>query len=292
MDTITTTANTTKKTNPLLSHMRQPKIFIKLPSNGKYWPEGSLIHSVNDEYPIYSMTAKDELVLKTPDALINGQAVVDVIQSCMPNVKDAWACPNIDMDVILIAIRIATYGHMMPLQVTHEDLEGGSGEFEIDLRTILDQLQQDIQWNERIEVKSNLILYIKPLDYKTANSNNLAEFESQRIMKIVKDESLSEAQRLEYFKESFKRLTEITVGIINHCIYRIDSNLGSTEDEEFIKEFMENSDREVFDQVKVRLDEMQKTNGIKPMKINLSQDPENPNTVELPIVFDYASFFA
>jgi len=28
------------------------------------------------------------------------------------------------------------------------------------------------------------------------------------------------------------------------------------------------------------------------MNINLSQDPEKPNVVELPIVFDYASFFA
>jgi len=281
-----------KKQNPLLNHMRQPKIFIKIPSGGKYWPEGSLNVSVNGEYPIYSMTAKDELILKTPDALINGQAIVDVIHSCMPNVKNAWACPSIDIDVILIAIRMATFGHMMPLQVTHADLEGGSGEFEIDLRTILDQLQADITWTERIEVKDNLVMYIRPLDYKTATGNNLAEFESQRIMKIVKDESLSEEERLEYFRESFKRLTDITVGIINQCIYRIDSDSGSTEDPEFIKEFMENSDKEVFDSVKDRLDQMREINSIKPMKINLSQDPENPNLVELPIVFDYASFFA
>jgi len=281
-----------KKQNPLLVHMRQPKIYIKLPSGGKYWPEGAINVSVNGEYPIYSMTAKDELVLKTPDALINGQAIVDVIHSCMPNIKNAWACPSIDIDVILIAIRMATYGHMMPLQVTHAELEGGSGEFEIDLRTILDQLQASITWDERIEVKENLVMYIRPLDYKTATGNNLAEFESQRIMKIVKDESLSEEQRLEYFRESFKRLTDITVGIINQCIYKIDSDAGSTEDSDFIKEFMENSDKEVFDSVKDRLDKMRETNSIKPMNINLSQDPEKPNVVELPIVFDYASFFA
>jgi hypothetical protein len=283
---------TTKKINPLLSHMRQPKIYVKLPSGGKYWKEGSINLSVNGEYPVYSMTAKDELVLKTPDALMNGQAIVDVVQSCMPNIKDAWACPNVDIDVMLIAIRIATYGHMMPLQVTHEALENGTGEFEIDLRTILDQLQADIQWDERVEVKDSLVLYIKPLDYKTANSNNLAEFESQRIMKIVQDENITDDQRLEYFKESFKRLTDITVGMINACIYKIDSDAGSTDDPEFIKEFMANTDREIFDAVKMQLDKMRETNGVKPMKINLSTDPENPNFVELPIVFDYSSFFA
>ena len=31
----------------------------------------------------------DEITFKTPDALLNGQATVDVIQSCIPNIKDA-----------------------------------------------------------------------------------------------------------------------------------------------------------------------------------------------------------
>lgn len=281
-----------KKVNPLISHMRQPKVFIKLPSEGKYWPEGSLTPSVTGEYPVYSMTAKDELLLKTPDALINGQAVVDVIQSCMPNVVDAWGCPNIDVDVMLIAVRLATYGHMMPLQVTHPDIEGGSGEYEIDLRTILDQLQADIKWDEVIEVRPNLTVYIRPMDYKTANANNLAEFESNRIMKIVQDEALTDEQRMAFFKESFNKLASLTIGMLNHCVYKIDSDSGSTEDPEFIKEFMENSDKEVFDHVKNRLDEIRKQNSIKPMSVNVSSDPEKPTMVELPIVFDYASFFA
>ena len=102
-----------KKINPLISLMRQPKIYIRLPSNGRYWSEGSLNTTTNGEYPVYSMTARDELMLKTPDALLNGQAVVDVIQSCMPNVNDAWAIPNIDLDVILVAIRLATFGEQL-----------------------------------------------------------------------------------------------------------------------------------------------------------------------------------
>ena len=33
------------------------------------------------------MTAKDEMMFKTPDALLNGQATVDVIQSCIPAIN-------------------------------------------------------------------------------------------------------------------------------------------------------------------------------------------------------------
>ena len=91
--------------NPLSMFMRQPKIYIKLPSGGLFWPNGSLELSETGEYPVYSMTAKDELMLKVPDALMNGQAIVDVIQHCVPNVKNAWKIPTIDLDIILIAIR-------------------------------------------------------------------------------------------------------------------------------------------------------------------------------------------
>ena len=76
--------------NPLQKYFRQPKIYIKLPSNGKWYPNGSLEVTDNMEFPVYAMTARDELMFKTPDALLNGQSTVDVIQSCVPSIKNAW----------------------------------------------------------------------------------------------------------------------------------------------------------------------------------------------------------
>lgn len=55
--------------NPLMGQMRQPKIYIRLPSNGEFWENGSLEQTENGEYPVFSMTAQDELKLKIPDAL-------------------------------------------------------------------------------------------------------------------------------------------------------------------------------------------------------------------------------
>jgi hypothetical protein len=45
--------------NPLIGMMRQPKIYIRLPSGGNFWPEGSLVMPESGEFPVYSMTAKD-----------------------------------------------------------------------------------------------------------------------------------------------------------------------------------------------------------------------------------------
>ena len=67
--------------NPLASWYRQPKIYVKLPSGGNYYPEGAIDLPDNKEIPIYPMTAIDEITSKTPDALFNGIAITEIIKS-------------------------------------------------------------------------------------------------------------------------------------------------------------------------------------------------------------------
>ena len=143
--------------NPLAGWMRQPKIFIRLPSNGEYWPNGSLQSTETGEYPVYSMTAKDELMLKVPDALMNGQAVVDVIQNCMPNIKNAWNIPNLDLDVILIAIRIATYGEKMTVPISVGDY---NSDYSVDLRMVNDTLLGQISWDPLVQINDDLSIFV------------------------------------------------------------------------------------------------------------------------------------
>ena len=104
--------------NPLNQYFRQPAIYIKLPSGGNYYPPGAIEMTQTGDIPVLPMTAIDEITYRTPDALFSGQAVVNVIQSCIPNIKDAWAIPSVDIDTILVAIRIATYGHNMEFATT------------------------------------------------------------------------------------------------------------------------------------------------------------------------------
>jgi hypothetical protein len=280
------------KSNPLASLMRQPKIYIKLPSKGKYWEEGSLNLSINGEYPVYSMTAKDELLLKTPDALMNGQAVVDVIQNCMPNIVDAWQTPNIDLDVILIAIRLATYGPTMDTSVTIGTEEMNYG---IDLRNLLDILNDTISWEEKIEIGEHLALYIKPINYATVNQTSMKNFETQKMMSLVNDSTLSEEEKVNQFRESFNKLTNITLGIINTSVYKVKSTAGTTEDRNDIDEFMNNCDKEIFDAVKNRLDELRIKNTLKPIKVKSSPEMLAAGAneeMEIPLTFDPANFFA
>ena len=52
-------------TNPLEKYYRQPAIYIKLPSEGRYYDKNTFMPTETGEIPILPMTAKDELTFKT-----------------------------------------------------------------------------------------------------------------------------------------------------------------------------------------------------------------------------------
>ena len=279
--------------NPLMGQMRQPKIYIRLPSNGEFWENGSLEQTENGEYPVFSMTAQDELKLKIPDALMNGQAVVDVLQHCVPNIKNAWAVPNIDMDVLLIAIRIATYGEKMsvPIKLGSEI----DYEYELDLRLVVDQLMNNIAWDPIVPINENLIVHVRPITYKTMTQGALQTFETQKIIQIVNDDSVAEEDKIRIFKESFAKLNKLTLGVITESIFNIESSNGGTSDRKHIQEFMDNVDKEIFDKVKGHIDILREHNAIKPLKIAVTDEMRalgiTEEEIEVPLNFDPSNFF-
>jgi hypothetical protein len=279
--------------NPLSMFMRQPKIYIRLPSGGQFWPEGSLEMTETNELPVYSMTAKDELMLKVPDALMNGQAIVEVIQHCVPNIKNAWNTPNIDLDVILIAIRIATYGEIMNTPVTfNKDLEM---EYQLDLRVLMDKLMNQITWIPTVPVNNELTVFVRPLTYKQLSAAALQNFETQKIMQVVNDDKVSEEQKIKMFQESFKKLSDSTMGTISDSIERIESIHGTTDNSVHIKEFISNVDKDIFNVIQKHLEALKETNTIKPMTVNVTDEMRERgvvgDTVDVPITFDPSTFF-
>ena len=279
--------------NPLTSFMRQPKIYIRLPSNGEYWPAGSLQMTETGEFPVYSMTARDELLIKVPDALMNGQAIVDVVQNCMPNIKNAWMIPSIDMDVILIAIRLATYGEKMTTPITFgEDIEM---EHVVDLRSVMDTMMNQITWDPVVSIHQDLTVFVKPLTYKQMTETALQTFETQKIMQLANDEKMNEDDKLAMFKESFKKLTNATVGTVSAGIFKIDSSQGSTDNPIYIKEFIDNIDKDIFNKIQEHLEMLKDKNTIKPINVPVTDDMKEKGitgeVVEIPLIFDASTFF-
>jgi len=281
------------KQNPLMQYMRQPKIYIRLPSQGAFWENGSIDYSENKEIPVYSMTAKDELTFKTPDALMNGQGIVDVIQSCIPNIKDAWKTPNVDLDAILIAIRLATYGEMM--EITHVvPNTTETVDHSVDLRMLLDSIYQRTIWNDEVVINENITCFIRPLTYKHLTDTGLKSFEAQKVMQIVNDDKISDEDKLTAFNRSFSVMTDVTVKLIADSIYAIKTPDTVVEDPNFILEFVQNADKDVFTKIQTQIDKLKTDNGLQPLTVQSTPEQIDlgaPETYLVPIGFDNASFF-
>jgi hypothetical protein len=245
-------ADLEKKSNPLSAFFRQPKIYVSLPSKGEFYPTGALELTDNNEYPVFAMTARDELLFKTPDALMNGAATVEVIKSCVPNIKDPWKMPSIDVDAILCAIRVATSGEEMSVDTTCPKCSKENDRV-IDLRILLDNFNQ-LKFSKVVEIGSEILINLKPMSYDQMTKTAIKAFEHQRIFQIINDDSIPEPEKVRMFQDSFIKLTDITFEVVANCIESIESSAGNTADIDHIREFLSNCDKNVFSTINQTID--------------------------------------
>ena len=280
-----------KNTNPLQKYFRQPKIYLSLPSNGKYYPAGSLEISENGEYPVFPMTARDEIMIKTPDALLNGQATASVITSCIPAIKDPFNMPSMDLDACLIAIRIATYGEMMEVSIK-VPVTGEDKDFDLDLRIMLDQFS-NVDYNSAIQL-DGMIVNLRPLTYGEFTETSRKTFDEQRIFNVINDSDIAEGDKLATFTESFKKLTDLTILTLEKSIASIEVGDDVVTDQAHIKEFIANTDKGLFESVTNHIEEQRTKFQVKPLVVDATPEEIEagvPETYEVPVTFDQSSFF-
>lgn len=97
--------------NVLKKYFRQVRASANLPSRG-WWYEEGLIDAKPESVPVLGYTAADEIMLLTPDKLITGETTFDIIHSCVPCIKDPRKLAKIDIDALMVAIKIATSGYI------------------------------------------------------------------------------------------------------------------------------------------------------------------------------------
>lgn len=290
MDSLTNPENTApqvqKPVNPLANYYRQPKIYVRLPSKGKFYPQGSLDVSETGEYAVYAMTAKDELMLKTPDALLNGQSTVEVIKSCVPAILNPWHMPSIDLDALLIAIRIATYGERMDVSsncpsCNHEN------DFQLDLVGYLSNLNS-FEYDDVVNVDP-LTIYIRPYNYRETTKTAIKALEQEKIFEIVNNKEMSDEEKIEQFGISFLKLTDLTVGLVADSIVKISTPEGDVTDKKLIDEFINNAPKEVFTKVQDRLNDLKEKLEVKAHDVKC-QKCEFEFTTQ--VTLDQSNFFA
>ena len=282
-----------ENTNPLNKYYRQPAIYISLPSKGKYYTAESYQQTETGEIPVMPMTAKDEIAFKTPDAMINGQATVDVIKSCCPNILDPWQLTNYDLDTVLLGIRIATYGETMDINATvpvvNEQIS-----HTVNLPALLETVK-NIDIKDSFTTETGFEVFVKPLTYKQTTNAQVKTFEQQKMVAAVGQSQMTDEQKSQKFAEAHKALTELNFEILSTSFSKIKTPDGQTvEDQDQIKEFLHNADSKTVNDLQNKMLEIRNQAQVKPIKLKTSEEQIKkgaPVTFEVPLTFDNSNFF-
>ena len=203
--------------NPLKKYFRQPKLYINLPSKGKFYPAGSLNMPETGELPVFPMTAKDILA------------------------------------------------------------DFAMSDFESTFET------------------NELKIHIRPLTYEEFTKSSIKTFEEQRIFNLLNNNEVSEEDKLARFNESFKKLTDLTVETLTKGIIAIEVDDQRVDNPLHITEFVENSEKQFFNDVLAHITKQREKFQVKPFVVQSDEEDiaaGAPETYEIPITFDNSNFFA
>lgn len=278
----------------LKNYSRQPKIYLKLPSGGQFYSQNPTEKSGSGELPVLSMTAKDELMMRTPDALMNGESVNSCIKSCIPMIDDPWDIPLVDLDAILVAIRIATYGENMKMTVKVPGVEDEELDIEIDLVGILDGYNGKT-WEPIIQF-NDLKLHSAPLKFKDQNVYEQQNYETTRFISLMRDESKPLEERKDQMTKVFNEISDMNVDLVCKQIKAIEMPDGAVEYNNMaIREFLNSLPVKDFEIVRLALQDRRTLFDLKPTLVSVPatlQEQGAPESFEVPLVFNQSSFFA
>jgi hypothetical protein len=276
-----------QKSNPLAGFFRQARHHIPLPSGGRWYPAGSLEWPASGELAILPMTAKDEIALKTPDALLNGQSTVDVIESCVPAIKNAWMVPSVDLDTLLIAIRIASYGPNMEINPACPSCKTVNN-FQADLK---DAVTKNLgsEWLDVLKI-DDLRISLRPLTYQQLTNKQRKTFEEQRLIEELQRSDIDNNTKVEKFNQGMAKLRELTIEIVLDSIEYVELPNGvRVEEREYIQEFLQNSSRSLFETINLQVKKNKENFSLPPLFVKCENcEHEWKQSLE----FDASNFFA
>jgi len=284
--TLTSQPNIENKINPLQNYFREPGLSITLPSKSIFYKNNEVELTINGELPVYPMTAQDEIILKNPDALLNGDAIEKLINSCCPSVKDVRSLVGPDVDAILLAIRSASYGQDMEVEVECPNCKF-MNTFLIDIELALNKMSF-LQEENEVTFDDNLIVYLKPYNYKHTIKAALMAYEETKILNNMSKNDVSDDERALLFSKSYSKLSNLNLELLKNCIYKISIPGSIIEDKKFISDYINNIGR---DKIKKLNDEIESINNTGANRELDATCTECDHKWKTEITFDPAHFF-
>jgi hypothetical protein len=275
----------------LQNYQRQPKLFIDLPSKGKWYDETVLDGGQFTQIPVFGMNAMDEIMFKTPDALFTGEATAQVIRSCIPTILDPWRLVGYDIDYVLVALRVATYGDKLGISTMCPKCQHTT-DSEVSLTNLLGNFSNyETEYSFQV---GELTFNLAPISYKQTTDFSIENY--------TLDRQLAQIKTVDPTKENAKELDKQLQTIYNAssklnmslAISHIESIVGPDGEEErdlnVIAEFIHNNDAEFYKKLKDGIHDLTRKWNLPNIDIECgAEDCDNKYKSALDV--DYSNFF-
>lgn len=250
-------------TNPLKKYYRNVKLSVGLPSRGNYYSDDTLTFDDAGELPVYPMTAQDEITLQNPDALLSGSAIVDVVTSCVPSINKPRNLLACDIDVLMIAIRVASYGEEANMELTcPKQACQHVNTFTLPLDVLLNQTET-LEESYEVVIDGGLTVFIRPGSFSAMVRQQKAAFENSKLQDAVNTPEMSDEQRMKILSNVFKSMSKLNFELINESIKSVAFTDDNDEEHNIdnkkqISEWIQNIDKKTVDQIEIKILEVNK----------------------------------
>lgn len=260
------------KMNPLAQYTKIEEIFVKLATNNVIKYNESILEKI--KLGVCARSARDEIMLNTPDALIGGEAVTRVIENCVPGVNDAGSLYVNDVEQLLIAIKVASKEEDYEIQTKCPECDH-EGAFSRNLQVLLDSMTYFTE-QPTLELSNGLKVFFKPYTWNEYSDFGQRMFQEQKKAEYIdmlegdNDEIVEQKKKL--FTEVFEAMTQLNFDMIVDSIEKIETPDGTEViEKEFISDWVSKLPKATLNQVRLETDKLQEVGISHEMEVECSE---------------------
>lgn len=270
----------------LSKYYRVPGPHTKLATNGAYMPRGSIVFTAAGDLPIYPMVAADEMLLKSPDALMSGLALEKLFESCVPAIKAPRLISTPDIDVLLLGIRVATYGDTMNLTTLCPECKHENS-FDCNLPSLLDTMRFTDP-DGSVRLSDDVLVYVRPYNMDNATKLALMAFEETRRLQALENETMNGQQRAKEVSLTMERIDGANKEVLLDCVYKVVVEEGEVTNKLEIQQFLANIPKPWTEKIDEKIKTLNDSGIDKSLHVTCEQCAHEWDTE---VEFDPANFF-
>jgi len=208
--------------NPLKRYFRQPSLYLKLPTLGRWYTDNEVTVNEEGEIAVYGLSAIDDIMLNTPDAMLNGKALESVIRNCAPDVKNVKKLLVPDIEALFLGIKVSTTGGKYDIDRRCPSC-GQENTFEVNCDHVLSMMSYVEDSDTMVTIDDELEIRVRPYSLEMRQMFIQKQFEEDRTLKAIDEQNknIDEITKASILAESIEKISRITFDLVSRSIVSV-----------------------------------------------------------------------